>query len=258
MPYFYDPYGRRRAARAPQPAAGARVSVDDVQKLAQAYQELAAAYEQQSRDLDAGRRDSVAQAKTLAEVRQELAIKTEALQRQSADLKQLEAELVWTRAALRQQDQANPPDIKEQSGEEQSWRQRYEQLQAEVDALRKRWELRFETESAAARHAILSDMLPLADHLELALQHGAQLAGDQAQEYVQTIGAICQAFLNVLKGYGVTPLEALGRPFDPNLHEAVGRVQDGETPSGYVAQVVRTGYVEGEKLLRAARVLVRE
>ena len=74
--------------------------MDDVQKLAQAYQELAAAYEQQSSDLDAARRDSVAQSKTLAEVRQELEIKTEALQRQSEDLKQIEAELVWTVAAL--------------------------------------------------------------------------------------------------------------------------------------------------------------
>ena len=159
MPNFYDPYGRRRAARAPQPL-DAGVSAEDVQKLAQAYQELAAAYEQQSRDLDAGRRDSVAQAKTLAEVRQELAIKNEALQRQSADLKQLEAELVWTKAALQQQDKAAAPDA-----DEQSWRRRYEELQAEVDALRKRWEQRFETESAAARHAILSDMLPLADNL---------------------------------------------------------------------------------------------
>ena len=62
----------------------------------------------------------------------------------------------------------------------------------------------------------------------------------------------------MLKGYGVTPMAALGQPFDPNLHEAIGRVQDEETPSGQVAQVVRTGYVEGEKLLRAARVLVSE
>ena len=81
-------------------------------------------------------------------------------------------------------------DAEEQSREEQTWRRRYEQLQAEVDALRKRWEQRFETESAAARHAILRDMLPLADHLELALQHGAQLTGDQAQKYVENIGAM--------------------------------------------------------------------
>ncbi len=253
MPYFYDPYGRRRAANMPQPGTGGRVSMEDVQQLAQAYQQLAAAYEQQTRDLDASRRDSVAQAKNLAEVRQELAIKNEALQRQSADLKQVEAELVWTRAALQQQDQAAQPDA-----EEQSWRRRYEQLQAEVDALRKRWELRFETETTAARHAILTDMLPLADHLEMALQHGAELTGEQAQEYVRNIGVTYQAFLATLRTYGVVPLDALGKPFDPNLHEAVGRVQDGETSSGHVAQVIRTGYVEGDRLLRPARVLVRE
>jgi molecular chaperone GrpE len=254
MPYFYDPYGRRRAAQYPQAGPAGRVSAEDVQQLAQAYQQLAAAYEQQSRDLDASRRDSVAQAKTLAEVRQELAVKSEALQRQSADLKQLEAELVWTRAALQQQDQvAQPADTAEQS-----WRRRYEQLQAEIDALRKRWEQRFETETTAARHAILMDMLPLADHLELALRHAAELTGPHAQEYVQNLEATYQAFMATLRSYGVTPIDALGQPFDPNLHEAAGRVQDGATPSGHVPEVLRTGYVEGDKLLRPARVLVRE
>ena len=48
------------------------------------------------------------------------------------------------------------------------------------------------------------------------------------------------------------------QPFDPNLHEAVGQLSTGDMPSGNVAHVVQTGYMEGDKLLRPARVLVRE
>jgi molecular chaperone GrpE len=133
-------------------------------------------------------------------------------------------------------------------------------LQAELDNLRRRWEQRFESETANARQEILRDMLPLADHLELALQHGAgsNEGDEQAQEYLRNINATYQAFLNTLKRYNVTPIEAQGQPFDPTLHEAVGQVSSGDVPSGHVAQVVQTGYMEGDKLLRPARVLVRE
>jgi molecular chaperone GrpE len=101
-------------------------------------------------------------------------------------------------------------------------------------------------------------MLPLADHLELALQHGAALQDEQSKEYARNISATHQAFLNTLKRYNITPIAAQGEPFDPNLHEAVGQLAAGDMSSGNVAQVLQTGYMEGDKLLRPARVLVRE
>ena len=48
----------------------------------------------------------------------------------------------------------------------------------------------------------------------------------------------------------MTPIEAEGQPFDPNLHEAVGQTPSADAPEGAVAQVVQTGYEEGDKLLR--------
>jgi molecular chaperone GrpE len=131
-----------------------------------------------------------------------------------------------------------------------------------LDNLRRRWEQRFETETGNARQDILRDMLPLADHLELALQHGNTVLehaeDEQANEYVRSISATLQAFLSTLKRYQVTPIEALGSKFDPTLHEAVGQIASGDVLSGHIAQVLQTGYMEGDKLLRPARVLVRE
>lgn len=262
MTYRNDPFGRRRYTTNPRPSGNPGIVIEEVQRLAQAYQSLQARAEQQAqeltqrlRDLELKTREAASNAQALVELKRELGIKNEALQRQSAELRKLETELVYTRGALQQLDhqaESNRDD------EEASWRERYLQLQAELESLRKRWEQRFATETASARHSILLDMLPLADHLELAIKHGAAPASELAPDYQRNLEATLQAFLSTLKRYGVTPLDALNQPFDPNQHEALGRVPVAEGISGTVAEVIQTGYVEGDKLLRPARVLVRE
>jgi molecular chaperone GrpE len=255
MSGYNNPYGRRRATAHPPAGAGGRPrpTLDDYQALAQAYRQLQAEAEQQRQELAAARRAVSEHEKSLAEQRQKLEITQEALQRQNADLKQLEAELVWSKAALQQQDRAATQD---EGAEGKSWRERYMRLQAEVENLRRRWEQRYTTELAEARHAILRDMLPLADHLELAMRHSEMVEGEQAQDFVSNIATTRQAFLETLRRYGVEPIGAEGQTFDPNLHEAVGQVHDANVPEGAIAQVVQTGYRAGDKLVRPARVLV--
>jgi len=235
---------------------------EQIQQLVQAYQTMRDKAEQQAqlleaklRELEAKTREAATQSEVVADLRRELTIKDEALRRQGEALKQTEAELVWAKAGLQQQDRQ---EQQKNSPEEASWKDRYTRLQAEVENLRRRWEQRYESDVATARQEILRDMLPLADHLELALQHGVNLEDEQSQEYTRNLRATYQAFLNTLKRYQVTPIEAQGQPFDPNLHEAVGQIANGDIASGNVAQVVQTGYMEGDKLLRPARVLVRE
>jgi len=171
MPINYGPYGARGSRQRPSGFPGE----DQLQQLFQAYQQLKAKFEQQlqvleaqQRELDAKRRESTSHTEVVADLRRELEIKDEALRRQGEALKQTEAELVWARAALKKQDR---DEEQKNSPEEASWRERYVRLQAELDNLRRRWEQRFETDTANARQEILRDMLPLADHLELAIQH---------------------------------------------------------------------------------------
>ncbi|GIV76598.1 nucleotide exchange factor GrpE [Litorilinea aerophila] len=214
-------------------------TLEDYRALAQAYQELQARFEQQAREL--------------AELRRELEIKNEALQRQSADLKSLEAELAWTKAAL-QQATEQADKAAESSGE--NWQERYLRLQAELDNLRKRLEQRSAAETREARQRILRDMLPLADHLDLALAHAPEHAEGTGKEFIRNIEAVRQAFLETLKRYGVERIQAEGQPFDPHIHEAVGEVDDPNVPAGHVARVIQAGYQENGQLLRPARVLV--
>lgn len=233
--YYNDPFRPQRPA--PQRTQGP--TLDDFRKLQEAHQNLLAQYERQSTEL--------------AEAEQQLEIKTEALKNQTEGLKQLEAELVFTRAALQDADEKAEASSKE---DEVDWADRYARLQAEMENLRKRWEQRFAQESKEVRHRILLDMLPLADHLEMALNHAGSQSDANGAGFVDNIRATQRAFLDTLRRYGVTPIEAKGQPFDPNLHEAVGQIPSEEAPEGAVAEVVQTGYEEGDKLLRPARVLV--
>ncbi len=285
----YDRYGRRRPQRTPtvqdfeQLARAYQQSEAQVRKLqsvaqeAQArlqqsearLQELQARLEAQTRatqassaaELQPRLRESEAQVQelqakletreqTLRQTQQELNIKDEALRRQGDDLKRTETELLFAKSALQQAET-------EQAGESvEEWKSRVQALQREMEATRRRLEQRYEAQVAEARHAILRDMLPLADHLEMALEHSRELPGDAAQAFVGSIETTRQAFLETLRRYGVTPVEALGAPFDPTQHEAVGYAAVDGVPPDHVAQVVQTGYTEDGKLVRPARVLV--
>ncbi len=181
----------------------------------------------------------------------ELAIKSEALRRQGEDLRDVADRLMWTEAALKQVQKA-------EGEEETSWRERYMRLQAELDNLRQRLEQRSEARVASKRDDILRDMLPLADHLDLALQHVETLdePSDDLRNFVGNIEATRSAFLETLRRYGIERMNAHATPFDPNLHEALSTVASESVPADHVAQVVQAGYVNGEQLLRPARVLV--
>lgn len=234
---MFDVNGPPYRRRLPKP--GNSPTLEDYQALAVAYAELKPQAEALARDLAA--RTS------------EVAIKDEALHKQGADLKQTQSELIWTKAALQSSEAANAEPDRE------TWQERYVRLQAEVENLRRRWEQRSTDEIGEARRAILRDMLPLADHLELALQHAEALRTSEAGNgFVGNIESTLRAFLETLRRYGVQKQEPLGAPFDPELHEAVGMVVSQETPSGHVAHVVQSGYTEGDRLLRPARVIVSQ
>jgi molecular chaperone GrpE len=238
-PYHpFDPRARRPASTRYNEQA--MPTLEDYEELVKAYREL------QARQIEQG--------KLLKEKEVEAQTKDEVIKRQSDDVKQLETtvkkletELLWTRAAQQE---------KKATQEDENWQERYQRLQAEVDSLRKRWEQRYETSVAEFRHQILQDMLPLADHLDLALHHSGPVESEQMQQFVTNIESTRRAFMETLRRYGVERINAEGALFDPNFHEAIGYVEHPATPAQHVIQVAQAGYLEGEKLLRPARVVV--
>jgi molecular chaperone GrpE len=111
-----------------------------------------------------------------------------------------------------------------------------------------------EERSEFARHqltATVLNFLPVLDDLELAVES----ASDEIRElpWVEGIRLVMQKFRNVLESANVAEIHALGQPFDPAKHEAVGQAPG---PDGTVVRVLRRGYQLNDRVMRAAMVLV--
>lgn len=129
---------------------------------------------------------------------------------------------------------------------------------ADMENLRRRTE----RESADARtYAVANfarDMLTVADNFQRAIDSvpaDAREAGHPAlKALIEGIELTEREMLKTLERYGVKRLDPEGERFDPNLHQAMFEVPNSEVPSGTVVQVVQTGYVIGERVLRPALV----
>ena len=121
---------------------------------------------------------------------------------------------------------------------------------ADMDNLRKRCARDVERERGAERARVAAAWLPIVDNLELALQHAEDTPG-----LVEGVRAVHQQAVATLARLGFPRFDAVGQPFDPTLHEAMGTVEDG-APAWTVVAVVRPGYGTPEALLRPAGVVV--
>lgn len=124
------------------------------------------------------------------------------------------------------------------------------QAQAEYENAKQRLETRFASLLDQNMMEFLRDLLPVLDNLDRAIQHAP---ADQENEGVKMTR---QVFLSTLDKYGVKPIQALGRPFNPEFHEALGTMDDPGLAPGSVAAVEQPGFMYRDKLLRPARVLV--
>ncbi|HOJ33543.1 MAG TPA: nucleotide exchange factor GrpE [Candidatus Hydrogenedentes bacterium] len=103
----------------------------------------------------------------------------------------------------------------------------------------------------AAKNLVL-DLLPVLDHLELAMQH----ARDESGGLVEGVAMVVKQFREVLARHGVEPVPAAGIAFDPSLHDAVMQREDPSVPNHTVLEEVQRGYMMGGQLIRPARVVV--
>lgn len=125
---------------------------------------------------------------------------------------------------------------------------------AELDNVRKRTQRELAEGLRYGNEHLIRDLLPALDNLERAL--AAAPAGEPALAALREGVALTQGqMLGILKKYGVAPVEALGRPFDPTVHEAVQRVES-DQPEGTVVAEYQRGYMLNGRLVRPAMVAV--
>lgn len=124
---------------------------------------------------------------------------------------------------------------------------------AEFDNFRKRIERERREHADLATADLLTDILPVVDDLERALQ--AQ-SGAEAEVYRKGVELIHRQLLDVLKRRGVKPIDVDGADFDPRFHQAVSQEVSQDLREGQVMEELRRGYMLGDRLLRAAMVKV--
>ena len=158
---------------------------------------------------------------------------------------------------LSDQDSEQTDTVAEKPAEEQiDWKDQYIRLQAEFDNFRKRT-LREKMELIHSGGSdILKAILPILDDMQRAT--AASEKSDDIAALREGERLVVQKFIDTLRQKKVVEIEALGAPFDENLHEAVARFAAGEDKSGKVIDVIERGYMLGDKVLRFAKVVVGE
>ncbi len=138
------------------------------------------------------------------------------------------------------------------SSRERELEDRWRRSAADLDNLRKRAVRDIDRERMSERIRVNAAWLPVLDNLELALSH----ADDPDHLLVRGIRAVRDQAVDILNRQGFPPVDEVGVPFDPQLHEVVAVVENPDVPPGAVAAVLRPGYGHGERQLRPAMVAV--
>ncbi len=136
-------------------------------------------------------------------------------------------------------------------------RERYVRAMADLDNTRKRARNEMAEAQVHAAAGVLLDVLAVVDNLERALETIAPGPDSppETKAMYEGVSLIYRQFLDLLARHGVMPIEAVGRPFDTHLHEAVVQVPvTDDEADGTVTLETQKGYLFGDRVLRPSRV----
>ena len=136
------------------------------------------------------------------------------------------------------------------------WRDKYLRLQAEFDNYRKRTLKEKMSLVESGGENVIKALLPVVDDVDRAL--AAMEKSDDVEALRGGVRLISQKFNEVMRQQGVSEIEAVGKEFDVDVHEAVARFPIDGKNSGEIIDVVQKGYKLGDKVIRYAKVVVAE
>lgn len=130
-------------------------------------------------------------------------------------------------------------------------------LQAEIQNMRRRHQTSREEAARYRAQDLAKEVLPVLDNLERALQ--TEVTDEAGQSLKQGVEMVLESFKRALTNAKVMEIEAEGKTFDPNFHEALAQIPATEgQESGIVVEVYEKGYMLHDRVLRAAKVIVTE
>ena len=145
----------------------------------------------------------------------------------------------------------NNIDIKKMQEDLDNTTDRLKRLMAEFDNYKKRSSKEREQLYNTLVADIMTAFLPIMDNLEKAIS-----AETNDSNYKQGMELVAKQFKDVLNSFGLKEIEAVGKIFDPSLHEAVSSVQDDNKQSQEIVEEYRKGYMIGDRVIRHSMVIV--
>jgi len=148
----------------------------------------------------------------------------------------------------------SPIQVKEPlTAELQDINDKYVRLYAEFENYKKRVNKDKEDLIKYGNENLLTELLPVIDNLEMALKHASN---NLSSGLVQGVEITLKELKKILEKFGLTAIEADGKPFDPLIHHAMLQVERDNVKENMVAEELRKGYMLKDKVLRPALVAV--
>ncbi|MFI4876533.1 MAG: nucleotide exchange factor GrpE [Blastopirellula sp. JB062] len=126
--------------------------------------------------------------------------------------------------------------------------------QADMENLRKRMRREMDDTIKYADVPLITELLPVIDNLNRAIESAGQ--SQEEAGIVTGVKMVAQGMHDVLGRRGCKMIEALGQPFDPNLHDAILQQPSDEVAAGHVLMVTQNGYQLHDRVIRPAQVIV--
>jgi len=132
----------------------------------------------------------------------------------------------------------------------------YARTYAEMENIKKRGKKEREDLAKFANESLIKEILPAIDSLEKAISHANNDAKPSGlvKGLEMTLGGI----MKTLEKSGLKEVEAVGKPFDPNFHEAISQTIDDKVAQGHIIMELQKGYLLNERLIRPSMVVISQ
>ena len=135
----------------------------------------------------------------------------------------------------------------------EEYKNKYLRALADFDNYKKRSAIEREQFVQFANETLISELLPIIDGFGRAMEAAEKM--DAGQEMLKGLALIKRQLEDVLKKHGVLEVEALGKPYDPNIHEAILQKAH-EGPEGVIIEEMQKGYTLHGRVIRPSMVIV--
>jgi len=143
-------------------------------------------------------------------------------------------------------------DAPEEASEREDYYHQLLRVQAEMQNYKRRTEQRLSEWQMNAARDLVKKLLPVVDDFNILFDHHKN---EDESISVKGVAMIYNKLLSTLKDMGLKPIEAAGKPFNPNFHEAVMAEATDDVEEGHVLRVWQKGYTFNDTLLRPAKVI---